>query len=112
MLLHPVLHRFITEARVREIRRHGRGHSDDGVHYPPITIRRARFEDARALAQLAALASADVPHPPVLVAESEGRLCAAHSISAGSLITDPYDHGGHAAELLALRVAQLRVQPI
>ena len=109
MMLHPVLHRYLTEARITEVRRHGRRRPrlEDHLDHVPITIRRARGEDAAELARLAALASADVPHPPVIVAELGGRLCAAASIVAGTLIEDPYDQGGHAAQLLALRAAQL-----
>jgi hypothetical protein len=57
----------------------------------PITIRPAYADDHLAVARLAALDSADNPPPaPLLVAEVDGALRVALSLSDGSAIADPF----------------------
>jgi hypothetical protein len=56
----------------------------------PITIRRAYADDAVALSRLAALDSAAVPDGPLLLAEVDGELRAALSLSNGSAVADPF----------------------
>ena len=65
-----------------------------------LTIRMAYGDDYAALARLAALDSAEhVPARPVLIAETDGRIRAALSLSDGSSISDPFYRS---AELLTL----------
>ncbi len=71
-----------------------------------ILIRRAYADDAIALARLAALDSADaVPAAPVLVAELDGELSVALSLTDGSVIADPFVPTAEVVALLALRAA-------
>ncbi len=55
-----------------------------------ITIRMAVADDDVALVRLAALDSADVPEGPVLLAEVDGQLRAALSVSDGAVVADPF----------------------
>jgi hypothetical protein len=55
----------------------------------PVTIRRATAEDEGVMARLAALDSAQVPRAPALLAEQEGELRAALSLSNGVAVADP-----------------------
>jgi len=66
-----------------------------------ITIRPAYADDAVALLRLAGLDSASqVPPMPVLVAEVDGELRAALSLSDGSAIADPFFPTLHLLDLL------------
>ena len=73
-----------------------------------ITIRLAGTDDADALATLAQLDSASIPHDPVLIAEVGGRLRAALSLRDGSAIADPFHPTAAILELLSARAAHLR----
>jgi hypothetical protein len=66
---------------------------------PTITIRPAYADDALALSRLAALDSAEVPAEPVLLAEADGELRVALSLTDGSVIADPF---APSAQLVAL----------
>jgi hypothetical protein len=55
-----------------------------------ITIRPGYADDELALIRLAALDSAAVPATPLLVAEMDGELSAALSLSDGTSIADPF----------------------
>jgi hypothetical protein len=69
-----------------------------------ITIRPAYFDDQFALMQLAALDSADgVPAYPILLAEVDGELRVALSLSDGSVIADPFHPTTEILELLRTR---------
>jgi hypothetical protein len=71
-----------------------------------LTIRLAYAEDYPALRRLAALDSAEhLPHRPVLIAEADGELRAALSISDGSSIADPFHPTADILSLLELRAA-------
>jgi hypothetical protein len=74
----------------------------------PITIRLARPPDASALATLAALDSARVLSPPVLIAEAAGEARAAVSLYDGAAIADPFKPTAGMLQLLHARAAQLR----
>jgi hypothetical protein len=66
-----------------------------------ITIRPAYADDDFSLSRLAALDSADaVPAAPRLVAEVDGRLVAAVSLTDGSSIADPFTRTADVVELL------------
>jgi len=57
---------------------------------PPLTIRPAYANDERAVWRLAALDSARVPRGPLLLAEVQGELRAAVSMSDSASIADPF----------------------
>ncbi|MFL5824458.1 MAG: hypothetical protein ACJ764_13575 [Solirubrobacteraceae bacterium] len=67
---------------------------------PPITIRRAYPDDARALRRLAALDSSVVPAEPLLVAEVEGELRVAVSTADLHAIADPFFRTAHIVALV------------
>jgi hypothetical protein len=77
----------------------------------PITIRLAGPGDVQALRRLAALDSRPVPPAPQLVAEREGRIDAALSLSNGASVADPFRHTAHLCELLCHRADGLRAAP-
>jgi hypothetical protein len=82
-----------------------RGAFDHGL---PITVRRASAAaDWLALGDLAALDSADPLEGNVILAEVDGALWAAQSLSDGRTISDPFRPCGEARELLALRAEHL-----
>jgi hypothetical protein len=74
----------------------------------PVTIRRAAESDEPALARVAALDSAPVPASPVLLAESNGQLRAALSLSDGATVADPFHHTAAIVELLVAFAGQPR----
>src|SRR5947209_2552998 len=65
-----------------------------------ITIRPAYPDDAAALHRLAALDSAAVPVEPLLVAEIDGELQVAVSMSDLSAIADPFAPTAHVVDLV------------
>jgi hypothetical protein len=77
-----------------------------------ITIRPAYADDDLTLTRLAALDSADAaPAAPLLVAEVDGRLVAALSLSDGSSIADPFTRTAQLLELLRKAAAPSHVRP-
>ena len=64
-----------------------------------ITIRAARSEDAAAIARLAALDEAPVPHGTALLAFLDGELAVARPLERGMTVADPFQR---TAELVAL----------
>ena len=56
----------------------------------PVTLRHATAADHAALTDLAALDSARLPHWPFLVAEVDGELRAALSLTDDKVIADPF----------------------
>ena len=73
-----------------------------------LTIRRAVPADAPALARLAVLDSAPDLRGDVILAEVEGEVWAARSLTDGRVLRDPFRATSEAAALLALRAAYLR----
>jgi lambda repressor-like predicted transcriptional regulator len=73
-----------------------------------ITIRAARRSDAVALRTLAALADRPLPDGQVLVAEVDGTVAAAISTGGDVVVADPFAVSLDLAELLGLRLRQLR----
>jgi hypothetical protein len=67
---------------------------------PTIVLRHATAADERALRNLAALDSQRLPAGPFLVAELDGELRSALSLSDGAVIADPFRHTAHLVELL------------
>jgi hypothetical protein len=76
-----------------------------------LIIRRATDADAAALATLAGVDSQRVPTGPVLVAEVDGELWAAESLTGGGSIADPFKPTAEVRELLRARVRQLTAEP-
>lgn len=77
------------------------------IQTPDITIRRAKDQDAAALARLAALDSSDVPSGDILVAEENAELRAAVSLAGGTVIADPFHRTLSLVELLQVRAGSL-----
>ena len=71
-----------------------------------ITIRPAYADDDVAVRRLAILDSAEVPARPLLLAEVDGELRAAISLSDGTTIADPFERTAELVVLLQLRGAQ------
>jgi hypothetical protein len=74
---------------------------------PSVLIRAARGSDGPALGRLAALDSAAVPAGDLLVAEADGALVAARSLSSGAAIADPFRPTADVLALLAMRAGAL-----
>ncbi len=72
-----------------------------------VTIRPAFPDDRLPLFRLAALDSSDVPSEPLLVAEVNGELLAALSLSDRTVIADPFHLTVALVELLRARATQL-----
>ena len=73
-----------------------------------IVIRLSRPDDEPALVRLAALDSRPVPAAPILLAEADGEVRAALSLSEGTEIADPFHRTAALAALLRTRADQLR----
>lgn len=72
-----------------------------------VTLRYGFPDDAEAIARLAALDCAAVPRPPLLLAEVEGELRAAVSLSQSDHIADPFHPTAALLALLRARAGQL-----
>ena len=78
-------------------------------HLPePLTIRLAHGADIDALERLAALDSAALPGPPILLAESGGELRAAMSLRDGAAIADPFHPSAAVIALLRDHIQRTR----
>jgi hypothetical protein len=78
----------------------------------PVTIRFAHsLDEAAALAALAQLDSAEPLVLPVIVAERDGELRAALSLSDASVIADPFHPTAELLDLLRIRAQQLAAKP-
>lgn len=66
----------------------------------PVTVRLAAPADVGALERLAGLDSRPLPSGPHLVAERDGQIDAALSLSTGELIADPFHRTAELRELL------------
>jgi hypothetical protein len=71
-----------------------------------IAIRLASEADNANLLQLAALDSAPPPHGPVLVADLDGEIVAAHQLDRARSIADPFRPTADLRALLELRARQ------
>jgi hypothetical protein len=70
-----------------------------------ISIRPSFPDDFEALARLAALDSASLPREPVLLAEEDGELRAALSLTSGEVVADPFVATASFVALLQTRAA-------
>jgi hypothetical protein len=129
-MVSPILHRLMVEARITELRRAarasarttGRGWWLRRRRKPAIpaaiglelavTIRYAFPDDARALVRLATLDSREAPSAPVLLAEVDGELWAALSLTDGAVVADPFRRTTALVELLGARARQLRADGV
>ena len=119
MAPHPVHRLALAEAHAKRLRRAGTGGGPAGAASAggrspadvAIVIRLSRPEDEPALVRLAALDSRPVPAAPVLVAEADGALRAALSLSDGAVIADPFHRTAQLTALLKARAGQLRGEP-
>jgi hypothetical protein len=118
-----------TEAHRRELHRQAEtwrlGHANEATRQSPaappapstLVIRMARPDDHPALARLAQLDGARHLDPPLehtrlLVAELEGEVLAALPVDGDRSFADPFRPTAPLVELLELRAAQLRVEPL
>ena len=76
-------------------------------HTSEITVRLADHTDSRALHELAALDSAQVPAGALVLAESDGEIVAAVPVDGGRAIADPFRGTAALVEMLELRAAQM-----
>lgn len=72
-----------------------------------VLMRRAGTGDAARIRELALLDNKRVPAGPFLVAELDGEIVAAVSLSRGTVVADPFRLTGDAVAMLRLRAAQL-----
>ena len=78
-----------------------------------VTIRLGAPRDEHRLAKLAELDSSRPPAQPVLLAEVDGKLTGAISLSDGTVVANPFRPTADVVDLLRVRAAQLgRVSPI
>jgi hypothetical protein len=77
----------------------------------PLTLRIANDGDGAALRHLAALDSRPLPPGPHLVAEREGRIDAALSLSCGETVADPFRPTAELCELLRHDAANRGMHP-
>jgi hypothetical protein len=75
-----------------------------------VTLRNAIPEDVRPLERLAQLDSSPLPPGPHLVAERDGRIDAALSLSSGELIADPFRRTAELRQLLRCHADELRLR--
>jgi hypothetical protein len=80
--------------------------------YEAVTVRIADQCDAAALRRLAGRDTGAELCAPILVAEAEGQMLAARSLSDGRAVADPFHHTAQLAELLALRAVHLRARTV
>jgi hypothetical protein len=80
----------------------------------PVIVRLAVPADLGALERLGALDSRALPAGPHLVAEREGRIDAALSLSTGEVVADPFRRTDELCELLRCHAAgaRLTIQPL
>jgi hypothetical protein len=71
----------------------------------PVTVRPAYPDDDRALRRLAQLDSSLVPAEPLLVAEVNGELRVAVSVSDGAVIADPFAATAHLVRMVQDHIA-------
>lgn len=78
-----------------------------------VTIRLGATRDDHRLAKLAELDSSRPPTQPALLAEVDGQLAGAISLSDGTIVADPFRPTADVVDLLRVRAAQLgRISPI
>lgn len=113
----PRIAQQLAAQRAAELRAAAERRRTPGVQPPlaqpeqPVTLRFAAGDDQVALARLAALDSTVAPFAPVLLAEVDGSLRAALSLSDGTVVADPFHRSIELVELLRARARQLGREP-
>jgi hypothetical protein len=79
-----------------------------GNEMSEITLEMLGIENDAELRRIAERDSREAPTGTVLGARVDGRLVAAHSVSDGHRVADPFVHTAEIQKLLAARAAQLR----
>lgn len=79
--------------------------------FTQIMIRPGYADDETSVRRLAALDSAPVPAPPLLLAEGDGVLRAALSTADGTAIADPFYHSAALLSLLRAHAGQQGIAP-
>lgn len=74
----------------------------------PVVIREASTDDGDAIRRLAQRDSARLPTGPMLVAEADGAIRAARSLTDDAVIADPFQRTAEIVALLELRAGQVR----
>jgi hypothetical protein len=77
----------------------------------PVTLRLATPDDTPALHRLGELDSRPLPPGPHLIAEREGRIDAALSLSTGESIADPFRRTAELRELLLAHAGRSGTRP-
>jgi hypothetical protein len=72
-----------------------------------VLLRRASAEDSARIRTLALLDNKRVPAGPFLVAEADGEIVAARSLSTGAVVADPFRLTSDAVAMLRLRANQV-----
>jgi hypothetical protein len=87
-----------------------RCHTTNGFYLvmSALNLRYATVADEVPLRRLAALDSARVPAPPVLLGDVDGELRAALSLADGHVVADPFAHTADVVAMLQARAAQIR----
>jgi hypothetical protein len=119
MALHPVHRLAHAKAYGERLERDGASARPAGVRSRggrspadvAIVIRLSRPEDEPALVTLAALDSRPLPAAQILVAEADGAIRAALSLSDRAVIADPFHRTAPLVALLNARAEQLRAEP-
>jgi hypothetical protein len=75
---------------------------------PIVALRTASADDVATVRRLAALDSAPMPAPPLLLGIVDGEAVAALSLSSDAVVADPFTPTVAVVELLRLRAARLR----
>jgi hypothetical protein len=115
-MISPQFTMAVAQARIDDFRRAAdRFRVAYGQTRPPtpvlshesVTLRFGSPGDEKSLAELAALDSAERPTRPVLLAEVDGRLRAAMTLSDGTVIADPFHATTDVIDLLCARARQV-----
>lgn len=111
-MISPQLTQLVAQARIDDLRR-GPGArrglraearpAQSAVIEGSVTLRFGSMCDEKSLLRLAALDSAEPPQLPVLLAEVDGQLLAALSLSDGTAISDPFHPTADLVDLLRAR---------
>ena len=100
------------DERIREAERERRTRAprpgNDGEAYECVTVRLATGLDHDAIKRLEALEGRRLPYEPTLVAEVEGRILAARTLTTRIAVADPFRPTRQLSEMLDLRSVQLR----
>ena len=76
-----------------------------------ISIRFATDHDVPAIELVAQRDTRRPPAPPHLVAEVDGRILVAHSLTSGEAVADPFTRTEELRTMVAVRAAQLTKRP-